>query len=219
MLPCREYIVTGVLPGTGKVCPSQSNNQQLPMNLERLFEVLSAMQPLSDSFKVALEKEMVHLSLPKDYFLLEAPKVSEHAYFIAEGFAMSYTFIKGKKQIERFFASGQIIVSPKSFFEQTATDEFIQLMEQSDVLHIHYSAVLQLLQNFPEANAIYRMVMNQYLEQFRERVHDMQHLSALERFKKLRKHFPGIEQVVPQEYLASYLGIAPQSLSRLKRTR
>jgi len=187
------------------------------MNLERLFEVLSGMQPLSESFKVALEKEMVRLSLPKDYFLLEAPKVSEHAYFIEEGFALSYTFVRGKKQIEQFFSSGQIVVSPRSFFERLPSDEFIQLMEQSEVLHIRHDSAIQLLQSFPEANAIYRVVMNQYLEQFKIRMHDMQHLNALERFGKLRESFPRIEQVIPQEYLASYLGIAPQSLSRLKK--
>jgi CRP-like cAMP-binding protein len=187
------------------------------MNLEKLFEVLSGMHPLSESFKVALEKEMVRLSLPKDYFLLEAPKVSDHAYFIEEGFALSYTFVRGKKQIEQFFPSGQIVVSPKSFFEKQPSDEFIQLMEQSEVLHIHYTSVIELIRTFPEADTIYRMVMNQYLTQFRERMHDMQHLNALERFRKLRRNFHRIEQVVPQEYLASYLGIAPQSLSRLKK--
>lgn len=187
------------------------------MNLERLFEVLSRMQPLSESFKVALEKEMVRLSLPKDYFLLEAPKVSDHAYFIEEGFALSYTFVRGKKQIEQFFSSGQIVVSPRSFFERLPSDEFIQLMEQSEVLHIRHDSAVQLLQSFPEANAIYRIVMNQYLGQFKIRMHDMQHLNALERFRKLRENFPRIEQVIPQEYLASYLGIAPQSLSRLKK--
>jgi CRP-like cAMP-binding protein len=187
------------------------------MNLEKLYQALSAMHPLSDSFKVDLAKEMVRLSLPKDYFLLEAPKVSEHAYFIEEGFALSYTFVRGKKQIERFFSSGQIVISPRSFFEQVPSEEFIQLMEQSDVLHIHRPAVYQLLDRHPEADIIYRIVMNEYLEQFRDRMHDMQHLNALQRFKKLRRNYPRIEQTVPQEYLASYLGIAPQSLSRLKK--
>jgi CRP-like cAMP-binding protein len=188
------------------------------MNLEKLYQALSAMHPLSESFKVDLAKEMVRLSLPKDYFLLEAPNVSEHAYFIEEGFALSYTFVRGKKQIEHFFSGGQIIVSPKSFFERAPAQEFIQLMEQSEVLYIHRQAVYQLLHVHPEADAIYRIVMNQYLEQFRERMHDMQHLNALQRFKKLRRSYPRIEQTVPQEYLASYLGIAPQSLSRLKKS-
>jgi CRP-like cAMP-binding protein len=189
------------------------------MNLEKLFQALSAMHPLSDSFKVDLEKEMVRLSLPKDYFLLEAPKISEHAYFIEEGFALSYTFVRGKKQIEQFFASGQIVVSPKSFFDRQPSDEFIQLMEQSEVLHIHYNSAIELIRKFPEAHAIYRTVMNQYLTQLRERVHDMQHLTAQERYEKLHKAFPKLEQTLSQEYLASYLGIAPQSLSRLKRIR
>jgi CRP-like cAMP-binding protein len=188
------------------------------MNLERLFQVLSAMQPLSEDFKVALAKEVVRLSLPRGYYLLEAPKISEYAYFIEEGFAVSYTYVKGRKQIERFFSSDQIILSPRSFFEQAPSHEFIQLLASSEVLHVCYASVVRLLQDFPEANAIYRMVMNEYVEQLRERIHDMQHLSAVDRFKKLHDRLPRIEQIVSQEYLASYLGITPQSLSRLKRS-
>lgn len=187
------------------------------MDLDKLFNALALMHPLSGSFRAALEKEMVRLSLPRNYLLLEAPRVSEYAYFLEEGFALSYTFVKGKKQIERFYAKGQIVISPRSFFEGAPSEEFIQLMEQSEVLHIHRSSVDRLLHVHPEADAIYRIVMNQYLEELKERMHDMQHLNAVQRFKKLRESFPRIEQVVPQEYLASYLGIAPQSLSRLKK--
>jgi hypothetical protein len=59
--------------------------------------------------------------------------------------------------------------------------------------------------------------MNQYYENSRERTHDMQHLNARERYQKLLANFPQIEQIIAQEFIASYLGIAPQSLSRLKR--
>lgn len=187
------------------------------MNLERLFQVLSAMHPLSEEFKEALQNELVHLSLPKDYLLLQAPKISEHAFFIEQGFALSYTYHGGKKQVERFFQAGQIVCSVKSFFEQVPSQEFIQLMEQSEVLHISHPSVLRMLDQFDEANVIYRKVMNQYYEQCNDHVHDLQHLSARERYEKLHQSIPRIEQVLPQEYLASYLGIAPQSLSRLKK--
>lgn len=177
------------------------------------------MHPLSEELKETLQKETVHLSLPKDYFLLEAPKVSDHAFIIEQGFALSYTFVQGKKQIEKLFEPGQIILSSKSFFEQVPSQEFIQLMDQSEVLHISHSSFLRMLDTFPEANVICRMVMNRYYEQCRDRVNDLLHLNAQERYEKMHRGYPKIEQLLPQEYLASYLGIAPQSLSRLKKRR
>lgn len=187
------------------------------MNTEKLFQELSTIHPVSEEFKIAVEKELTLLSLPKYYLLLEAPNISGHAYFLNNGSAITYTFVKGKKQTEAFWSTGKIIVSAKSFFEQVPSREFIQLMEQADVLHIRYNSVLKLLDTFPEANHIYRITMNQYYEQSKERTRDMQHLTAKERYQKLLKNFPHIEQISAQEHIASYLGITPQSLSRLKR--
>ncbi len=189
------------------------------MRLDKLFQVLSAIHPMSEDFKKAIEQEVTYLSLPSHHMLLEAPRIAAHAYFLDDGFAMSYTFIKGKKQVECFCTQGQFIVSVKSFFEQVPSQEFIQLMKQSEVLCISYASVLRLFHTFPEANFIYRVLMNQYYEQSRERIRELHHLSAYARYKKLREVFPPIEQILPQEHIASYLGIAPQSLSRIKKQR
>jgi len=187
------------------------------MDLERLFIVLSSITQLSSEFKVALSKEMTRLSLPRNYILLEAPSVSDHAYFLESGFAMSYTYVKGKVQTEKFWASGEIIISAKSFFERVPSTEFIKLMKQSEVLFISYDAVQRLLNGFPEANFIYQVTMNRCCEHYRQRMHDMQYLNSVKRYSKLIAAFPAIEQIITQEHIASYLGIAPQSLSRIKK--
>jgi hypothetical protein len=76
---------------------------------------------------------------------------------------------------------------------------------------------LKLLGSFPEAQIIYRVIMNEYYEVSRERIRQMQHLSGRERLAQLTKSFDGIEDALPQEQIASYLGITPQSLSRIRR--
>lgn len=187
------------------------------MSLAPLFEVLSALYPLSDRFKRALENEITVLSLPKNYLLLEAPAVAPYVHFLNDGFAMSYTFVKGEKKVSGFWGDSQIVVSLKSFFEQTPSTEFIQLMVQSEVFFISRPSLLMLLDNFPEGNCLCRKIMHIYYEQCRSRLHDIQWLTATERYLKLRHHFPGIEQVISQEDIASYLSIVPQSLSRIKK--
>jgi len=187
------------------------------MNLEALFQVLSQLNPVPDDLKKGIEQEIMHMSLPKNHLLHEAPKVVEHAYFLESGFAMSYTFVDGQRNIEGFWKSRQIILFPSSLFKQEPSMEYVQLMEKSEVLCIHYSSVLKLFEQFPAAHFIYHKVMHEYYDQSRERIHDLRWLTAAKRFEKLISGFPEIEQVVPQECIASYLGIAPQSLSRIKK--
>lgn len=187
------------------------------MNTDKLFSVLASIHPISSGFRKAVEKVLTPLSLPKYHLLLEATRISECAYFLDEGFAMSYTFVKGKKQVEWFWNSGQIMVSARSFFEQVPSQEFIQLRTPTELFCVTHDSVLHLFQTFPEAHFIYRVIMNQYYEHSRERTRDLQHLTAVERYEKLIRYFPDVEQHVTQEHVASYLGIAPQSFSRIKR--
>jgi CRP/FNR family transcriptional regulator, anaerobic regulatory protein len=187
------------------------------MNPEGLFTTLEAFHPLRDEFKKALEMELIPLSLPKNHVLLEAPKISTHAYFLDKGFALSYSFYQGKKITENFWKSGQIMVAFESFFEQTPSLEFIQLMQASDVLCISYDSVQKMFDLFPEAQRIYRGIMNRHYAQSRGRIRDIQRLSASQRLEKLVSAFPDIELIVSQDAIASYLGITPQSLARIKR--
>src|SRR5690606_3212866 len=178
---------------------------------------LSAIHPLSDAFRSAIERELTVLSLPKNHLLLEAPRVSDYAWYLDRGFAMSYTYTGEGMRVDNFWTSGQIILSVKSFFEQSPSTENIQVMVPAEVVFISYKSVQRLFRDFPEAHFIYESVLNRYYEESRERANDIINLDAKDRYRKLLVTYPRIEQMVSQEHIASYLGIAPQSLSRLKR--
>lgn len=182
-----------------------------------LFTLLSGIVPLSEAFEKALSAEVIPLSLPSRYMLLESPKVSDHAYYIESGHIMTYTFFKGKKQVEGFFGPGQILFSPLSFFAQVPSKEFFQAMSSVELLCVSFKSTQQLLSNYHEANQIQRALMLQYFERERERMHDSVQLHTAERHEKLLRRFPWIEQVIPQESIASYLGVTPQTLSRIKK--
>lgn len=187
------------------------------MSIARLFNVLAGYYPLSEGFKKALEKEMIPLSPIKNHVLLEAPNISTHAYYLVDGFALSYSFHESKKITEAFWNPGEIIVSFESFFEQVPSMESIQLLKKSEVLYISYASVMKLLEAFPEAQWICRAIIIKHYTQCRARIHDMQRLSAHQRFEKLLRAYPDLELIVSQDAIASYLGITAQSLARMKR--
>lgn len=187
------------------------------MNLERLFLFLSDIHPISNAFRAAIEQELALLWLPKNHVLLEALRISDQVWFLESGFAMSYIYSERGVQVENFWREGQIILSVTSFCQQIPASENIRLLTSSKTLVVNYHGVRRLLQEFSEAHWIYNTVLTQYYERSRERAREMRYMRAVDRYRKLIADFPGIERFVAQEYIASYLGIAPQSLSRLKR--
>lgn len=187
------------------------------MDTNKLFETLSAFCPISKNFKRALEKEISPLSLPQNYMLLEAPRVCDYLYFLDSGFAMSYRFVSGKRVVDNFWGSGQVVFSARSFFGQVPSREFIQLMQPSEVLCVSYTSAKKLFRIYQEANTIQRMMLARCYEFEKERYRDLFELSTMERHRKVISSYPGIEQVTAQENIASYLGITPQALSRAKR--
>lgn len=189
------------------------------MITDGLFKVLSAIHPLTTGFKKSLAKELITLSFPKNYILVEEGKIAQYVYFLETGFAMAYSFHDKRKLVEGFWKPGQIMTSAGSFYEQVASTEFIQLAEDSNLLCLSHSGLHRLFNYHQEAHFLYHKIMNNYYRQCRARIHDIQRLSAARRFETLLKSFPDVEQVITQENIASYLAITPQSLSRIKRQR
>lgn len=187
------------------------------MNTTALFQLLNTIYPLSENFRSALADELTPLSLPAHYLLVEAPRVADHIYFLETGYAMSYTFIKGKKHIEGFWPPSKIVCSARSFFDQTPSREFIQLTRDSDLLCASYNTIRHLLDSFPETREITRALLLHHYEFEKDRIRDGHKLDSTRRLDKLIKTFPGIEQAISQENIASYLGITPQTLSRIKK--
>ena len=175
------------------------------------------MHPVSPELQRVLMKEMTPLSYPKNYILHEAPWVADYAYFIHSGYAISYFFLKGRKRVQCIWHSGDIMLLPTSFIEKSESKEHIELLDDCELICINHSSVTKLFRDFPETNNIYRKVMNQYYDAAKERLIDTLFLSAHERLKKLLNRLPEIEQIMTQEDVASFLGITPQSLSRIKR--
>lgn len=189
------------------------------MDLNDLFDALGRYHPVSSALRGALEKECVVLSLPKNRILLDAPGVSTHAYYLRTGFAMAYYFMNGRRMTEEFWKPGQFIIAFQSFFGQTPSNESIQLMRNSDVVCISHNSVTELLDRYPEAQRICQALMVHHYSDLRLRLREMRQYSASVRLERLLALYPDLEQNVPQDAIATFLGVTAQSLARIKRFR
>ena len=188
-----------------------------PLNTDKLFYILHGLHPLPEGFRTAVERELQSLTLPRGYFLVPPGTTSRDAFFLEQGFAVSFRFQEDKRVVTAFWAPGAIIVSPKSFCEQSPSEETIQLTTKSHLVSLSRAAFLTLTTLYPAAGFLAGRVMARDLAQRSEHIADLHDPDTPARYESLLRRFPGIEQHVAQDLIASYLNIIPQSLSRLKR--
>jgi len=187
------------------------------MNTERLFRLLAAVCAPGAPFRTALQQSLTSLDLPGGHVLQETGASVARAYFLNDGLAMAYTRDAPGKKVSWLWQAGEFVVAQGGFLTGTPAEETIELCRASSLLCLDHGAFHRLLADFPEARDTCCYLLGQCHRRAREHAHDLLWLAAGERLEKLRRHIPGLEQHVAQEHIASYLGIAPQSLSRIKR--
>lgn len=182
----------------------------------RLISYLDAVHPLSVPLKEKIYSIIQTKEILKKDFLLKEGQISDHIYFIEKGFIRS-CYIKDDKEITSWFmGENDFIISVNSFFLRKPSYENIQAIDNSIVHFIQYDQLEKLYEEFPEFNIVGRKLTTHYYILSEERVYSMRKQTAEERYKFLLDKHPEICQKAPLTQIASYLGIALETLSRIR---
>ncbi len=109
-----------------------------------------------------------------------------------------------------------IIISVNSFFNRTPGYEWIQTIEESTVHYIHHDELQKIYKEFIEFNIVGRILTETYYTLSEERLYAMRSHTAQERLLFLVDKHPEIIKRAPVSYIASYLGVSLETLSRLR---
>ena len=104
----------------------------------------------------------------------------------------------------------------ESFFSQTVSYESIQALEDCVLHYISYADMQYAYEQFPEFNFIGRVITEKYYKLSEQRIHSLRMQRALDKYQYLLNHSPHLIQRVPSKYIASYLGITEETLSRIR---
>lgn len=184
--------------------------------MSHLQKAIRDISPLSDeSMKLFLAawKEWI---VPKDHFLVREHAVADHIFFIEKGIARIY-YHKNDKEITEWIAMDQsFFLSIISFFERTPSKLIVQTIEPAVVMGIHYNDLTALAAAHHDIETLYRKMMSFSLILSQHRMESIQFETAQQRYSKLMKNSPGIIQRVPLTYIASFLGVTLETLSRIR---
>lgn len=172
---------------------------------------------LTSELQTLLENTLTVRSIPKGEHLLKAGEVSRAFYYNLQGLVRMYYLVEGIEKTTYFYPEGHYISAYDSFVRQTPAAYYFQACEPTQVVEINQEAAFTLLQQAPEMEALARRAMEDELISHQAMVAALLTQSPEQRYQQLQAHQPQLIQRVPQVILASYLGIAPESLSRIKK--
>ena len=177
------------------------------------FNSITPLPPdlIDDIIKYAVIKEY-----KKNEFILKAGKVSNYTSWIIKGLTRSY-YVKDIEDITtKFLWDGAPITSVYSYYSRKPGNENIVALEDTTLASLHYDHMQYLYKAYPAFNVIGRVITEQYLYMLEIEVYNLRKQKAEDRYQFIVKHFPHLLQRVPLKYLATYLGINLETLSRIR---
>jgi CRP-like cAMP-binding protein len=170
-----------------------------------------------------IEFEAIYQSMKREVYkkresLVRSGEVCEHFYFVLSGSLRTFTTDeRGHEHIfhlafEDWWASDlfSFITGDTAFFS-------IEALEDTEVLAIHRDDYEVLLSQYPKFERFFRLLMQNAYVASQKRTMDIMSLSAEKRYLQLTQKHPQLEMRVAQHHIASFLGITPEALSRIKR--
>ncbi len=156
--------------------------------------------------------------IPRKFFFLKAGQVAKYKAYINKGSVRSFTTDeKGREHILYFSFEDWWIGDLESFYNQQPATINVQAMEDCEILCLSKTELERLGQQIPKLNQLFAEKEKKSLFSHIQRLQEVKSLSAEDRYLNLINKYPEIFQRIPLQYIAMYLDIEPQSLSRMRK--
>lgn len=157
------------------------------------------------------------INTKRNQILLNYDQISQHYYFINKGSIRLFTITPDGTENSRYFAfEGNFVTALPSFIDQNPAEEYLQTIEKSELLYISRTDFYTLVKEIPEFAFVYTEILELGFITAQKRIYGFQGFNALEKVKWIIKNQPKLLQRVSNKMVASYLGITPSTLSRIK---
>ncbi|WP_321345067.1 Crp/Fnr family transcriptional regulator [uncultured Draconibacterium sp.] len=185
-------------------------------SIENFRTFIQSYIPLSDEEWEAICSDFKLRSFEKDDLIVEQGKICRHFYFFEEGLIRVFYNIDGNDITKSFAIPPYCFTSKISFRNQVPSEESIQALENTVVWRINYEQYRK-LEKIETWNRFMHKLINEIQEFTEKRMLESKIYTAEQNYELLLKRYPAqLMQKIPLKHLASFLGVAPQSLSRIR---
>ena len=182
--------------------------------LNHLNKVITLTESEQQEFTSILEEKKVS----KKNFLIEPGDLVNSEYYVVSGCLEAYYLDEsGDKHIIQFAVEDWWISDFEAFFNEVPAKLFVETIEDSTLLAINREALEILYTRIPKFERFFRIKTTSAFVSLRTRILSSLQKSGKERYLEFCEFYPKIEQRVPNYHIANYLGLKPESLSRIRK--
>ncbi|MFY0652410.1 MAG: Crp/Fnr family transcriptional regulator [Cyclobacteriaceae bacterium] len=186
---------------------------------DHLKNVIFKLSPIPEVDWLDFSSKWQESKVMRNEFITEVGKKEKYFYFVHSGVLRAYVINNGNDVSIGFSYDGDYSGAYDSFLEQSPSDWNIQAIVDTDFLRISFSDMMEMYDKYKSIERWGRMFNAKMLIGMGKRQVESRNYSVEERFDRLYDQSPHIFQLVPQKHLASYLGMTPETFSRLRRQK
>ena len=181
------------------------------------------LQAILDISHISKEEEKLILNSFKEStfrkgdFLLKAGKIARYVAFLEEGLVRYFVYKNGEESTFEFTSSGEFISDYQSFRSKTPSNQNIQAIEDCKLYLIGYDALQKIFREVENGNLLGRIIVEHRFDVMVNQLLSVYMHSHEERYIQFVKHYSDLTQRIPQYMIASYVGVKPESLSRIRK--
>jgi CRP-like cAMP-binding protein len=180
-----------------------------------LFDFMSKYVSLTEDEKNAIVSLDIFRSVKKGTTLLKEGQNSKESYFVLKGCIRTFYIIDGEERTTAFYTEMEGL-TPPCVISKTPSEYYISCMEDTILIISNSDMSIEVNSKFPKFDIMCRLLSEELLAKQQIDFDEFKTSSPEQRYLNLLQNRPDLIQRVPQHQLASYLGITPQSLSRLR---
>lgn len=181
-----------------------------------IIKYISKYIPVTKELEQAIMKSGFIKSYKKGSILLEQGYLSNECYFIIKGCVRSYYIKDGDDKTTEFYTEQQAI-TPSVYGKNKPSDYYLECIEDTIAAVGNPEFEEEMYRNFPELESLGRILGEDIMAKSAEAFAEFKMASPEERYLNFLKTRPDLNQRVPQHQIASYLGMKPESLSRIRK--
>lgn len=167
----------------------------------------------TDTIKLLFKEK----SIKKGDFFLAEGQVCKYAAFIVTGLMRYYINYEGEDRTYYFAQENNFICNYESFIPKTLSTKIIQALEDCDILQISYDDLQILYKSIRQGERLGRLIIEQVFIQTLQDLSSFYTDTPQYRYDKFLKKHPDLQERISQYHIASYVGVKPQSLSRIRK--
>ncbi len=187
------------------------------MSLNRLKQNISKIIPINDEEFARITSLLKYEKVPAKKIILKKGQKCDFLSFVLKGCVVQYSKFEEKEFVINFLREDTWVGDSDSFLTQNVSNFYLKTLEETELLTIDYAVFMYLIQNHPLFLQYHLINTHRMCSKSDERLAKMNSLSAEDKYNVILTESADIINRVPSKYLASFLGIEPPSLSRIRR--